>query len=216
VRRNNRASRRSIRHDPPIRPSKALGLPLKAVRGRSRQRTFRRAAECQGPARWRPCSDGYLQFRRGKSSRGMERPIGGTIRARGDGKGQLSKAGIAIAAATFLASLARDAACSQEQGSCAMANHQRLVFDIRDDGPRLPKQRIFPGNSRPIPPMSGSSGPPACSASNPRRSPAHYVAVVFGPPSTARTSRQGLCRTTLSFLRSASAPPGARTARAII
>jgi BA14K-like protein len=106
----------------------------------------------------------------------------------------MSKAGIAIAAATFLASLAATPACSQEQRVLRYGNTSGWSFDIRDDDRDSPSNGFFPGNFAANPSIAwiGAAG---LLGSNPRRSPAPYPSqVVFGPPINGATAGQDSCR----------------------
>jgi hypothetical protein len=93
---------------------------------------------------------------------------------------RMSRARLAIVAATFLASLAATPAYSQEQQVLRYGNTSGWSFDIRDDDRDSSSNGFFPGNfaSHPSVAWSGTAG---LLGSNPRRSATPYPSqIVFG------------------------------------
>jgi BA14K-like protein len=110
----------------------------------------------------------------------------------------MSRAGIAIATATFLVSLATPA-CSQEQRVLRYGNTSGWSFDIRDDDRDSRNNGFFPGNfaANPSAAWIGAAG---LLGSNPRRSAAPYPSqVVFGPPINGATAGKDSCRRYRSY-----------------
>ena len=101
---------------------------------------------------------------------------------RWDDGASMIKAGLMIASATVLISLAATPVRSQQQRVLRYGNTGGWSFDIRDDDRDAGNNGFFPGNFAPSAPAA-SIGAAGFLESNPRRSPEPYPSqVVFGPP----------------------------------